>query len=610
MPRSAARQSPIAHFFVLLLGATPRTFAKPLPASFPAETTSITLDNNQYTGTIPTQYGLLLDLTSLSATVNLLNGTLPSELGQLVKTSSAAFGWNSISGSMPSELGNLVEMDTTLSVNNNLLRGVLPTELGKLGNMMRDFNFETNRFSSAIPTQLGSLDKMEADFFLSGNGFTGALPTELGNLVEMTSSVGLDTMLLSGPMPTELGRLSQLQENFWAYNLGDYFRGTIPTELGNMGALQNNFWLSSTANRDHGFTSTIPTELGKLEQMTFNFNIKSNLLTSSLPTELGKMSTMYLSDDNEATYSADWYFMFKLEQNTGLCGTVPTELGAISQESWSEETRSRFLMINGTSIGEDCSPWHRSNASESSTSGVKYGIVALGVAAAIATLVGVYYLRVYCRSSKSRGSASNYDEVLLEDNFASGSVDGELVEEGRMRAGDTLGDTLRSGTLATATTPDSSQRRELERRLEVELAGGVDLDPDLLDRIDPVASGDEWERRVGVRRTGFKSSSVAFNQGFQSASDESDINEARKGQVIAPLTIDVAVEEEPSREPGGAKVSKKADWEKKRPDAETGYTNRVDQPKFAPFDEDQWSKGMELFEAEQRGRRMAREAQN
>ena len=55
-----------------------------------------------FTGTIPTEYGLLTGLTSMALNRNSLNGTLPTQIGNLVAMrSSFRLDTNQLSGSLP-----------------------------------------------------------------------------------------------------------------------------------------------------------------------------------------------------------------------------------------------------------------------------------------------------------------------------------------------------------------------------------------------------------------------------------------------------------------------------------------------------------------------------
>ena len=72
----------------LVLASGRLVAAAQLPTTLPTATTSIDYSSQQYTGTMPTEFGRLTDLTSLSLADNELTGRVPSEIGALTKMSS------------------------------------------------------------------------------------------------------------------------------------------------------------------------------------------------------------------------------------------------------------------------------------------------------------------------------------------------------------------------------------------------------------------------------------------------------------------------------------------------------------------------------------------
>ena len=71
----------------LLLASGRLVAAAQLPTTLPTATTIISYSNQQYTGTMPTEFGRLTDLTSLNLAGNELTGQVPSEIGALTKMS-------------------------------------------------------------------------------------------------------------------------------------------------------------------------------------------------------------------------------------------------------------------------------------------------------------------------------------------------------------------------------------------------------------------------------------------------------------------------------------------------------------------------------------------
>jgi Leucine-rich repeat (LRR) protein len=113
---------------------------------------------------------------------------------------------NQLSGTIPSELGNLSNL-WSLYLDHNQLNGPIPSELGSLSNL-RDLILGSNQFSGPIPAELGNLSNLQR-LFLDQNQLNGPIPAELGNLSNLQYLI-LSSNQLSGPIPSELANLSSL----------------------------------------------------------------------------------------------------------------------------------------------------------------------------------------------------------------------------------------------------------------------------------------------------------------------------------------------------------------------------------------------------------------
>ena len=90
--------------------------------------TTLRLGRNQLTGSIPSELGLLNQLTALHLWANQLTGSLPSELGLLNQLNELYLSRNQLTGSLPSELGLLIQLNE-LSLYDNDLTGSIPSSL-------------------------------------------------------------------------------------------------------------------------------------------------------------------------------------------------------------------------------------------------------------------------------------------------------------------------------------------------------------------------------------------------------------------------------------------------------------------------------------------------
>ena len=128
---------------------------------------------NDLSGSIPTQMGLLTSLAELRLDSNSLSGTLPTELGlPTAMMEHLHLDSNSLNGPIPTELGELTSLDE-LRLYSNSLSGTFPTELGELTSL-RELSLQTNALSGTIPTELGDLN-MRSFYVHTNAGLCGPL---------------------------------------------------------------------------------------------------------------------------------------------------------------------------------------------------------------------------------------------------------------------------------------------------------------------------------------------------------------------------------------------------------------------------------------------------
>ena len=224
--------------------------------------TELNVKDNNLSGTIPPELGLLSKLTLLNLSDNGLTGHIPRQLGRLNNLKEIYLIRNLLSGSIPPELGRLTGL-RTLSLSGNVLTGSIPVELGRM-------------------TSLRHL-------WLPYNKLTGAIPAELAKLTSLRH-LDLANNRLTGPIPKELSRLYNLNILVLSRNS---LTGSIPSEFGyfaNLFSLQLN---------DNDLTGKIPTTLGLLRDLGI-LNIRGNIgLHGPLPpelTNLTQLSTLYMSE--------------------------------------------------------------------------------------------------------------------------------------------------------------------------------------------------------------------------------------------------------------------------------------------------------------------------
>ena len=170
-------------------------------------TIELNLIENQLTGNIPPEIGILTNLTGLFLNYNYLRGEIPSEIGNLINLTELHLGHNGLQGEIPPEIGNLVNL-TYLSLWNNELTGSIPPEIGNLNNLIF-LSISENKINGQIPLELGNLIHLNS-LGLFNNELTSSIPSEIGNLTNLTY-LGLFNNELTGGIPSEIWELKNME---------------------------------------------------------------------------------------------------------------------------------------------------------------------------------------------------------------------------------------------------------------------------------------------------------------------------------------------------------------------------------------------------------------
>ena len=219
---------------------------------------------------------------------------------------------------------------TDLHLGDNQLTGPIPVELGGLANL-QSLSLENNDLTGPIPAELGDLANLQS-LNLGGNELTGPIPVGLGGLTNLRS-LYLWGNELTGPIPVELGSLANLQ----SLSLGsNQLAGPIPVELGSLTNLQSLYLWGNE------LTGPIPAELGGLTNLGY-LSLGSNQLSGTIPAELGglaNLQSLYLAY-NQLSGTVPLSFLqlsqlrdFRFEENADLC--LPPDL-----VTWYEALKDR-----------------------------------------------------------------------------------------------------------------------------------------------------------------------------------------------------------------------------------------------------------------------------
>ncbi|XP_016461867.2 uncharacterized protein LOC107785146 [Nicotiana tabacum] len=234
-------------------------------------------------GQIPPSIGLHLpNLRKLNFLSNNFSGSLPQSICKLSKLEELYLQENSFSGFLPSCIGGLKNL-RRLDIHSNKLSGAIPESITSLTNL-ESLCFQDNFLNGNIPENIGNLQVLK-ELDLSNNSLTGIIPRSVAKLYSI-SSLYLNDNQLEGEitLPSKPGQLSSLQ---FLRLQNNRLIGTIPPSIGYLTSLQR---LSLENNQLKG---TVPSGLGNLKSLT-QLYLSYNQLSGQLPRSIGEISQLLL----------------------------------------------------------------------------------------------------------------------------------------------------------------------------------------------------------------------------------------------------------------------------------------------------------------------------
>lgn len=161
---------------------------------------------NQFTGTIPEEFGQLSQLTHLNLHRNFLQGTLPWAMSKLTSLQTADLSGNNFSGPLRNSVFANLKNARELLFDDNHLSGTLPPGL-QLASSLEVLVVEGNQLSGPLPAHLPPRATF-VDFHT--NAFTGTVPAAWGTDAPMVNVIMLHDNRLHGSIPKEFAQLAVL----------------------------------------------------------------------------------------------------------------------------------------------------------------------------------------------------------------------------------------------------------------------------------------------------------------------------------------------------------------------------------------------------------------
>ncbi|XP_075092450.1 uncharacterized protein LOC107761255 isoform X1 [Nicotiana tabacum] len=286
------------------------------------------LDNNSFTGHIPSNISGCFNLFSVVLSYNMLVGIIPAELGTLLKLQQLLLVSNYFTGGIPPSLGNLSTLDTFLASKNNLV-GKIPDELCQLPNL-KYFVVNENNLSGTLPPCLFNHSSMVA-IDVGSNHIEGKLPPLLGITLPNLQFLSIHRNNITGNIPVTLSNSTKLQFLVAGRN---GLTGKVPP-LGNLLNVRRFLvaynHLGKGEDDDLSFLTTLvnATSLELLELNTNNFGGVLPASVSNLSSELIELSLSYNQISGKLPRGIS--NLKKLEAFFGaynrFYGEIPSEIG-------------------------------------------------------------------------------------------------------------------------------------------------------------------------------------------------------------------------------------------------------------------------------------------
>ncbi|MAI87157.1 MAG: hypothetical protein CMF99_08460 [Candidatus Marinimicrobia bacterium] len=236
------------------------------------QTRKIDLTNKKLFGTIPPEFGKLLNLEILLLQSNFLTGDIPEELWGLRKLRVLNISKNQFSGKIPADIHKANAIQEIWFANNDF-DGSLPHQIFTLKNLTH-LNLSSNRFSGNISESVSNLENLRY-LNLFDNNFMGSIPSEIGELKNL-KFLSLGKNNLTGSIPPEIAGADKLESIALFEN---QLIGKIPMEVV---TLKNLVYLGLFDNQLGGNISNQIFENSNFSYLRLNNNLLEQVNYDSL----------------------------------------------------------------------------------------------------------------------------------------------------------------------------------------------------------------------------------------------------------------------------------------------------------------------------------------
>ncbi|XP_039136242.1 receptor-like protein 34 [Dioscorea cayenensis subsp. rotundata] len=288
-------------------------FEGPLPELDLSFLLVIYLNNNSFSGFIPSYFANATYIQVFSVSDNHIIGSIPLFFCNLTTLKLLDISNNNMSGGLPYCWNSTSALEIINLSNNNFI-GKIPDGLVSLTNL-RSLHLRNNDFSGDLPLSLKIAKKL-VTLDISENKLSGSIPIWIGENLSSLVALCLRSNLFHGIIPEQLSKLSSLQILDLAHN---NLSGCIPHSFGDfkaMVATNHNQWWSlfsivSVAKayfsidynyRHNSFAYSesllisakgLQMEYSKVLSLVTSIDLSNNKLSCELPEELTKLHGLH-----------------------------------------------------------------------------------------------------------------------------------------------------------------------------------------------------------------------------------------------------------------------------------------------------------------------------